>query len=286
VGEVWTVNTTVPATVRTQGGEQPIADPGGDSSYTDKTCIVQFDLYSGLYLIPLPSGAVFKVKFHNEGMNGLSFLPVQTSVKRGGGLSGMRTPADGMVRFIRAGTDGLQYIGSVDPRTVATTGPGAWPYSTQPVPVQPQVTSTLPGTAGATEAFLVRLTGIREQAWYNLNGGVWLSESHSDGRTWEDPMQIDANARLVAGAQGPNGAQTYFVAEKDGHPVVFVCSAELDADGRPIMRKTQEIVAEGLPHLPVGLQWMTMQNGVLRLALDDGTGISYYQSFDGGRTWH
>lgn len=105
----WRVTTTIPAAFETLGGEQPYTDPGGGSDYSDHNCIISFDYYSGLYLIPLPEGAVFKVKFHNEGMAGLRFVPVQTRTIIGGGIAAYHDE----VGIHRIAKSRLGYLGNV-----------------------------------------------------------------------------------------------------------------------------------------------------------------------------
>lgn len=100
-GPTWSVEneratTSVPGTFQVHGvrhpisggawAEQPTLDllgnVGGDPP-------VIFDLYSVGYLIPLPSGAIFEVTFHNIGNANLRFARVLTSVLPGGGQRDM-----------------------------------------------------------------------------------------------------------------------------------------------------------------------------------------------------
>lgn len=70
-------------------------------------------------------------------------------------------------------------------------------------------------------------------------------------------------------------------------PVALVCSFERDADndGQPILRKTDEFAAQGLPSLPLSLQFMKIQNNVYHLIIDNSGCLRYYRSSDGMRSW-
>lgn len=58
--------------------EQPLLVPLNDGDLP-----VQCEVYSANYLVPLPAGAIFKVRFHNIGAPDLRFAPIMTSVLPG-----------------------------------------------------------------------------------------------------------------------------------------------------------------------------------------------------------
>ena len=284
VGQVWDVKTTVPETFRTLAGEQPYAIPGGGSDYGTGSCIVQFDLYFGNYLIPLPAGAIFKVKFHNVGMSGLTFVPVKTSVLPGGNLAGYRLPADGMTRLILPSNGMLQFNAGCDMRGLVANAAGAWPHSASAAPTGPQVQSLIAGTEGAGNSLLFYLSHGTPWVVFEQAGGLFLAQSITDGKDWLQKVQLAANASLLAGDVGADGATLYLIALRGSNPVLLICSSERSQTGDAVLRVTEEITPTGLPTLS-GAGLLFVKGGLFRLVVDHGSGVDAYISADGGRTW-
>jgi hypothetical protein len=281
------ITTTIPSSFTTQGGEQPYTIPGGDSSYTDRECLISYDLYSPRYMIPLPAGAIFKVKFHDAGMAGLTFVPVQTSVLPGGGVTGARMAQDGMTRLVNAGSSGLEFVASCDIRALNVNGSdeSLWPHSAAPRPIGPQVARPIPGTAGAGFAQIFYLRQIKPVIMFQVGGNIRCAMSDDDGVTWRPIMQIASGADLVAGVMGPDGGTFYLLATRGAAPVAIIASLEPDpAGGGTIIRAIDEYPATGLPSLSPGalLQYV---NGQFLLVVQSGSGISGYLSRDMMRSW-
>jgi hypothetical protein len=277
--------TTVPEAFLTVATEQPNAIPGGGSDYTDNDCIVQFDLYSGLYLIPLPAGAIFKVKFHNEGMAGLTYLPVQTTVLPGGGIEGTRLMQDGMFRLVRVATTGtgLRFIAGCDVRGLGASGAAAWDFSTSAAPTTPQVESLV--TERLASAYQLVYLRQRPTVLYNAGRNLWAQTSDDDGATWGMATELTTGFDFTAADIGPDGGTVYVIGKRGNTTKCLICSLERDAAGVSTLRLSEEFEPAGLEDLAAGRQFLKLQNGVFHLLTDNAGSMVYYRSEDGMRTF-
>lgn len=90
---------------------------------------------------------------------------------------------------------------------------------------------------------------------------------------------------MTGAVMGPDGGTIYVLGMKSGAPTVAVCGIERNADGEQILRASEEFTATGLPDLPTGLHFLTLQNAMATLIIDKSGSIEAYMSTDGMRSW-
>jgi hypothetical protein len=282
------IDTTVPDPVQTLGHESAYADPAGGGDIIAGNGHLMFEWYSPVYQVPLPAGCKFKIKFHNVGASALrsSLAVISTRVQTAGGLTGARLMSDGMTRLVRPRPGGgLSWTGACDLRALGASGGAAlWPYSETAAPASAQVESIVSSTATAGVPFL--LHEVKPVVVLQEGSDIAGVVSTDDGTTWGTVMQLVSGLTMSGACMGPDGGTIYVLGMMGGSPAVAVCGIERDpVTAAQILRAVETFTAEGLPSLPSGLQFLTMQNGVATLVFDKSGSIEAYTSTDGMRSW-
>lgn len=281
------VTTEIPESPATLGGEQPYGDFwAGMGGVVAGEAHMMWDYYSGIYLVPLPAGAKFRVRRANVGLPDLrnSSSAIQTRVMAGGALNAARLMQDGMWRILRPRHGGgWDFTAGCDIRGLGGAGEAAWPWSASPAPQEPQVISTVSTATGDARLFYLHET--TPTVIYIQGTTLRAVRSTDDGVTWGESMVVAQGITMVAADVGPDGATIYVVGKRGSAPVALLLGFERDEFGQAILRAVDEFEAVGLPTgLPAG-QVLKAQDGVFHLLVDSGGRIDYYRSTDGMRSW-
>jgi hypothetical protein len=250
---------------------------------------------SPVYQVVIPGGARFRIVKHTVGIVTLrpAVASIETRLEAGAAAAALRSPEHGMVWLARPVSNGIEVIGTVDLRGVATQAP-ALPWSPDAPVCSAPLRSLLPVT-NASRPALVRLRCRTHLALvYQQGQAVWAAHCWTNGQdtpagTWSDPMRLASNCTLLAVAPTPDGSMLYLLVKQGGQVCRVACAAEF-VDGYKVFREgTPEpvILDDGspFPALADQLHSLFISGGVATLVAAGGLTVEAYTSNDGLRTW-
>ena len=250
--------------------------------------------YPAMPAQPLPAGAVWHVKFHNQGMTGLEsvFAPIQVATESQLALWAVaRSPEHGYLFSAQCVSDGIQIQAGGDRRSFdsAATGAAAFPWAPTAAALTAPIQAKIPAS-GPSSPVLVRLPHHRA-GWVLLwqeGGGIKLSASYENAQSWSAPMNVLSGYTPVAARVTPEGSGLLVIASGATGMVGVVLPLSYKGSALGIQDATPWPLSltdgTALPTIS-GQAWIDFAGAQVVIATPGGGGLTVYSSSDGGRTW-